>query len=106
VHTGILRLLVSFDFCFVLTSVASFCLQVAILILLTTLYLIPLYVMDKRDMRDNDDYRLRRKRARRKFWKLLLFTQVCTCSLGVRPSAAHPFSTVIVCPCSLPCILS
>jgi len=47
---------------------------VGVMLLLFFLFLLPMYVMDATDMSDDESKRSYRKRARRKFWKLALFT--------------------------------
>ena len=47
---------------------------VVIFILLILLFLVPMYYLDRRDMRDDASLRAAHKRSRRKFWKLVLFT--------------------------------
>ena len=46
----------------------------AMLVCIFFFFLLPMYYCDRRDMSDSEHYRLARKRTRRKFWKLVLFT--------------------------------
>jgi uncharacterized membrane protein len=45
-----------------------------ILAMIFLFYLLPMYWFDRRDMVDQSMYRAARKRSRRRFWKLILFT--------------------------------
>src|SRR5687767_14378444 len=51
--------------------------------MLPLLYLLPKYLLDGRYVHDPQAYRLARKRTRRKFWKLLLFTAFLMCADSV-----------------------
>jgi IPT/TIG domain/Transient receptor potential (TRP) ion channel/Tyrosine-protein kinase ephrin type A/B receptor-like len=46
----------------------------ALMVILLFFYLLPSYICDKHDMRDDDSFRRLRRHSRRKFWKLVIFT--------------------------------
>ena len=62
---------------------------IAILGLIVIFFLLPMYVINKRDMNDDEARRLSNDRRRRQFWKLTLFTifliwpNVCATILGL-----------------------
>ncbi len=50
------------------------CTPIFLMLCLLLFYLLPQYVMDSRDMSDSQAGRQRRKRRRRVFWKLTIFS--------------------------------